>query len=163
MEDGQSKDRKIEADEAVRRWGDAVYRLALARMGNRTDAEDIVQTVFVRFIVREEGFSDDEHAKAWLLRVAANCCCDVQRSAWSRYRAPLDEEPEEADGEAARWGDLWEAVGSLPVEQRVVVHLFYEEGYRIEEIARIVDAKPATVRVRLHRARRALRRLLGGR
>ncbi len=55
---------------------------------------------------------------------------------------------------------VYNAVMQLPDKYRIAVHLFYYEGYSVEEIARMTDAKPSTVKSHLHRAREALRRVL---
>ncbi|RDB63227.1 RNA polymerase subunit sigma-24 [Gordonibacter sp. 28C] len=162
MDDDAAERRCAAVDEAMSAWGDAVYRLAYARLRNRADAEDVMQTVFLRLLRRDEPFVDEGHEKAWLLRVTANCCNDLHRSAWSRHRAAGEDLPDLVAIDDGALRDVWEAVGSLPESQRDVVHLRCEEGYEVDEIAEILGVKPATVRVRLHRARKALRTMLGG-
>ena len=162
MDDDAAERRCAAVDEAMSAWGDAVYRLAYARLRNRADAEDVMQTVFLRLLRRDEPFADEGHEKAWLLRVAANCCNALHRSAWSRHRAAGEDLPEPIAEDDGALRDVWEAVGSLPEPQRDAVHLRCGEGYEVDEIAEILGVKPATVRVRLHRARKALRAMLGG-
>ena len=82
----------VALESAMERWGDTVLRLATSRMGSVADAEDVFQTVFMRLLQSRERFTDDEHLKAWLLRVTINCCNDVHRSPWSKRRAELDED-----------------------------------------------------------------------
>ena len=64
-----------------------LYRLAYARTGSRADAEDVMQEVFVRLLRARPEFRDEEHAKAWLLRVGARCAADVLRAPWRRRAA----------------------------------------------------------------------------
>ena len=155
---------------AIDRWGDAVLRLARSRMGNAADAEDVFQTVFLRLLQSAPRFADDEHAKAWLLRVTVNCCNDAHRAPWRRRRAVFDEDaaksvpaPEPPDADDERLDQLQEALGRLTGRQRAAVHLHYFEGYSTDEVARITGERPATVRSHLHRARKALRIELGER
>ena len=68
-----------------------LYRLAYARTGSRADAEDVMQEVFVRLLRARPEFRDEEHAKAWLLRVGARCAADVLRAPWRRREGPLDD------------------------------------------------------------------------
>ena len=75
---------------AMERYGDAVYRLALCRLGSRADAEDVYQDVFLRLLRDTTAFRDGEHLKAWLLRVTLHCCVDLRRSAWWKRTAPLE-------------------------------------------------------------------------
>ena len=163
---------------AMERWGDAVLRLATARMGNAADAEDVFQTVFMRLLQGSVRFEDDDHLKAWLLRVTVNCCNDAHRSPWSKRRSELDDataaslraseadEPgQEPDDEFAKrnldHADLAAALARLTDQQRTAVHLFYFEGYATDEIAQITGERPGTVRSHLHRARKALKINLG--
>ena len=53
-------------------YGPSIYRLAYARTGQRADAEDVMQEVFVKLLRAKPAFRDEEHRKAWLLRVTAN-------------------------------------------------------------------------------------------
>ena len=131
----------VALESAMERWGDTVLRLATSRMGSVADAEDVFQTVFMRLLQSRERFTDDEHLKAWLLRVTINCCNDVHRSL----------EP----------GDLAAALARLTPQQRTAVHLFYFEGYATDEIAQITGERSGTVRSHLHRARKALKINLG--
>lgn len=103
--------------------GGAVYRLALCRLQNIADAEDVYQDVFLRLLEQETADWDSEHTKAWLLRATVNRCADLHRF---RLRWPvlsLEEVPELArpvdDGAA----ELWDAVARLPEKLRTVVHL----------------------------------------
>ena len=148
--------------DAMERCGDAVYRLALCRLDSRADAEDVYQEVFLRLLRDTTAFRGDEHLKAWLLRVTVNCCNDLRRSAWFRHTAPLEAAPDAAAPEPDDHSDLWQAVRALPDELRTVVWLHYVEGYTADEIAGIAGCRPATVRTRLHRARKRLKHDLEG-
>ena len=61
------------AQQLVVRYGPAIFRLAYARTGSREDAEDVTQETFLRLVRRGKDFQEEEHCRAWLLRVAANC------------------------------------------------------------------------------------------
>ena len=160
-------DQEIFLRNAMETHGDAVYRLALCRLQNTADAEDVYQDVFLRLLGQPAESWDGEHLKAWLLRTALNRCADLHRF---RLRCPalsLEEIPdmarpadETADG--ARPAELWEAVAQLPEKLRTAVHLHYAEGYQTEEIAAMLGVPAATVRTRLRRARMKLKDLWGG-
>lgn len=142
----------------ARRYGPAVFRLAYARTGSRADAEDVMQEVFLRLLRARPEFSSEEHAKAWLLHVAANCANDLFRAPWRRREEPLAEglsAPEEPER-----GGVVEAVLALPPKYRAAVHLYYYEELSVEEIAEILGRRPGTVKSRLSRARALLRRYL---
>ena len=131
------------------RYAGMLYRLAYARTGSRADAEDVMQEVFVRLLRARPEFRDEEHAKAWLLRVGARCAADVLRAPWRRREGPLD------DGLPAP-----EPVLALPAQYRMAVHLYYYEELSVAEIAAVLGKSEGAVKSRLFRARALLRRYL---
>ena len=153
-------------EQVLELYNKMVYRLAYARTGNVQDAEDVLQEVFLRYIRADKTFNDEEHRKAWLLRVTVNCSKTLVTSAWNRRRS--DEETDDGflgaeDRELERWDTdsvVLEAVKSLPEKYRVVVHLFYYEELTVEEIGRITGAGLSAVKTRLHRARNMLKKIL---
>lgn len=150
----------MERQEAARlaeRFGPAVYRLAYARTGNAADAEDVTQDVFLRLLTKAPAFSDDDHARAWLLRVTANRSNDLFRSPWQR-RVPLEELQEESAPAQDNPGETVAAVLALPPKLRVVVHLFYYEELSVAQIAKLLKMREGAVKTRLSRARAILRR-----
>lgn len=169
----QAREATAFLEDAVERWGDTVLRLALRHTGNRADAEDVFQTVFLRLHQSSKRFRDDEHLKAWLLRVTANCCNDLHRSPWHRRCTALGDEglarlakqpdPDAPGSAENRDDELEAALARLSDKQRTAVHLHYYEGYTTDEIAQITGERPATVRSHLHRARKALEIDLGAR
>ena len=117
-------------------------------------------------------FSDDEHVKAWLIRVTINRCRELKRSAWNKHAITTGEltlleggvetEADVADAalEELERNELWQEVMTLPEELRDVVVLTYVEGLTSTEIARALNRPPATIRTRLHRARQQLKEAL---
>lgn len=146
-----------EPAELARAYAPAIYRLAYARTGSRADAEDIMQEVFVRLLRTRPDFADRAHARAWLLRVAANCANDWFRAPWRRREGPLTDSlpaPEHEDG------GVVEAVLALPAKYRTAVHLYYYEELSVAEIAKITGKSESAVKSRLFRARAMLREAL---
>ena len=141
----------------IRRYSDMVYRLAFARTGNRGDAEDLYQEVFLRYLTKAPAFTSEDHRKAWLLRVAVNCANRFHTAPWRRRTEPLSEA---LSVPAPEGEDLWEELRRLPERDRTVLHLYYYEDMTTEEIAKLLDRNPATVRSQLLRARAKLKKLL---
>ena len=141
----------------IRRYSDMVYRLAFARTGNRSDAEDLYQEVFLRYLTKAPAFTSEDHRKAWLLRVAVNCANRFHAAPWRRRTEPLSEA---LSVPAPEGEDLWEELRRLPERDRTVLHLYYYEDMTTEEIAKLLDRNPATVRSQLLRARAKLKKLL---
>ena len=101
-----------------------------------------------------------EKLPQWLLRITAN---EARRLCQRRSRTvPLEDLPGEPAAPEQEMGDgaLWQAVQSLPRDQREAVVLFYYEDLPTEEIARVLGTTPGAVRVRLSRAREKLRSIL---
>lgn len=147
-----------EVARAFDRHGDACLRLAYSYLHNNADAEDILQEVFIRYMGKSPAFESPAHEKAWLLRVTANL--SKNRIDYRKVR-DADELSEELVAEERQdLSFVWEAVKSLPENQREVIHLFYQEGYQTAEIAEILDMKEATVRSHLKRGRDRLKSIL---
>ena len=147
---------------AMEAHGDTVYRLALCRMQNTADAEDVYQDVFLKLLGQKAQKWDGEHLKAWLIRATLNRCADLHRFRLRRPVLALEDIPDLARPLDEGGAELWDAVARLPEKLRTAVHLYYAEGYSTEEIAAMTDCPPVTVRTRLRRARMKLKDLLGG-
>ena len=151
-----------ELSNAMHTYGDTVYRLALCRLQNAADAEDVYQDVFLRLLEQRSGPWDGERLKAWLIRTALNRCADLGRLRRRRGMLPLEEVPDLSGPVDETAAELWDAVARLPEKLRTAVHLFYGEGYESGEIGALLGIPAATVRSRLSRARAELRTVLGG-
>ena len=143
--------------DAVSRYGSMVYRLAYAQTRSRCDADDIFQEVFLRYHRAAPDFASQAHEKAWLLRVTVNRCKSLLASPWRKRSIPLEDVYACPGPEASA---VAEALAALPPGDRTLLHLYYYEGYRTEEIARLLGRNGATVRSQLTRARQKLGRLL---
>ena len=142
----------------ARRYAGDGFRLAYARTGSRADAEDVMQETFIRLLRARPAFAEPEHARAWLLRVAANCANDWFRAPWRRREGPLEDAlpaPEEPEP-----GGVVEAVLALPAKYRIPIHLYYYEELSVAEIAKIMGKSEGAVKSRLFRARALLRDML---
>ena len=149
---------KISATEAFNKYSDMVYRLAFARVKNQYDADDILQEVFLRFIKSKDKVNNEEHAKALLIRITINCSKSMLTSSWFKKTEALSENLSVSMPE----NDTLEAVLRLPQKYRTVIHLHYYCGFSIEEIGKILDHNPSTVKSQLHRARMKLKTELKG-
>ena len=148
----------ISATEAFNKYSDMVYRLAFARVKNQYDADDILQEVFLRFIKSKDKVNNEEHAKALLIRITINCSKSMLTSSWFKKTEALSENLSVTMPE----NDTLEAVLKLPQKYRTVIHLHYYCGFSIEEIGKILDHNPSTVKSQLHRARMKLKTELKG-
>ena len=147
-------------DQAVSHCLDAVYRTALNCCKNRQDAEDVVQTAFLKLLECGTPFQDETHIRRWLIRVAVNESHSLRRSFWRRNVSSLDGQTAEPAFSQPEHSDLFYAVQELPVRYREVVHLYYYEEYNIREIAALLHLSETAVQTRLLRARRKLKQQL---
>ena len=144
-------------EQQVLKYEDALYRIALAMMKNKPDAEDVLQEVFLKLFEKKTIFESAEHEKAWLIRVTINLCKSKFRYAFrKREETLLDIYPAKSEQQ----NSLIEQVMQLPPKYRAVIHLFYYEGYTTGEIAQITRQKEGTVRSLMSRARKKLKLML---
>lgn len=144
-----------EIEMMVNRYSNMLFKLCFTVLGNKTDAEDAVSDTFFRYITKAPKFSSDEHIKAWLIRVAANICKDMHRFYKVHDYINLDDISEscKTDEDCG----IIEEVMRLPSKYKTVIHLFYIEGYKTEEIAKILSISPSAVRKRLQYGREKLK------
>jgi RNA polymerase sigma-70 factor (ECF subfamily) len=160
-------------DEIVARHSDRVYRLAYRLTGNRPDAEDLTQEVFVRVFRSLHTYTPGTF-EGWLHRITTNLFLDQARR---KQRIRFDALPEDADNRlpSAAVGpetasmdqqfdaDVEAALAVLPADFRAAVVLCDVEGLSYEEIADVLGVKMGTVRSRIHRGRAMLRKELAHR
>ena len=146
-----------EYNRIVNQYADTIYRVALSYSKSRFDAEDVVQNTFVKLLVKEVSFQDENYLRRWLIRVAVNACKDIHKSFWRKNVDSMDEISSEPVFMEEEKSDLYYAVMELPLKYRVVVHLFYYEGYSTSEIASILKIPEKTVSTRLFRAKAKLK------
>ena len=135
--------------------GNMLFRLCLITLGNASDAEDVVQETMIKYLQKAPVFENAEHEKAWLITVATNKCKDILRFR-SRHPVVDIDEIKEFTGETSDSGIL-DALMTLPDKFRTVLLLYYVEGYRIEDIAKLIGKTTSAVKMRLHKGRSLLR------
>ena len=144
-------------NEIVAAYRGMVYRLAYSCLGNSFDADDISQEVFLRMYGYKKQFVDEEHKKAFLIRITVNLCKNLQKTAWMRKRVELDENIPADNHSYESESMLRNYVLKLKPNYRAVIYLFYYEGYSVAEIAKILKISETSVTTRLNRARNQLR------
>lgn len=145
-------------EQLVSTYSNSMFRAAYALLGSRDDAEDAVQEAFVRLIEKNPTINDDEHLKAWLLRVTINLSKNMLKASW-RISKSVTQEISYTENES---DEVLFCVMKLEENYRTVIHLYYYEGYSIKEIASILKLPAATVGTRLKRGRERLKKMLEG-
>jgi len=139
----------------VEKYGDMLYRLSVSMLRNKQDAEDSVQDTFMRYLDKKPKFNDEEHEKAWLLRVCINICKNKLRTIKRHEYVSM----EDFVAYEFTYKDftIFDAVSKLPEKYKTVVLLYYVEEYKVDEIAKILDISSSAVKKRLQRAREMLK------
>lgn len=144
-------------NEIVDKYSAMIYRIAYQNLYNVYDAEDIMQDVFVQLISKKSIFMDEEHVKSWLIRVTINLCINYKKTLARKNTIPIDDlEIEFTESERGILEELY----LLPKEERTILYLYYYEGYKIREIAKILGRKQNTVNSKLTRARKKLKEIM---
>lgn len=144
-------------EKVIRYYSDMVYHLAFARTGTKYDADDVFQEVFLRYVKKKPKFKDEEHRKAWLIRVTINCSNNFWSSLW---RKKTQELTKDIFFETEETVNLYTELQKLPPKYREVIHLFYYEDMSLEEISRALKRKNSTIRTQLTRARAMLKKFM---
>ncbi len=143
--------------EAVKRNSQRVFLLALSFTRQRQDAEDVMQTVFLKLWKHPVAFTDETHMDKWLTKVTVNESRSLLRA---RAREPISYDELEALGAVAEQPEereLIAAVMQLPEPLRAVIHLHYYEDLPVKEIAALLSISQAAVKMRLVRGRNLLK------
>lgn len=134
----------------------------MVHLKNSADTEDIFQTVFLKYVLSSVSFENEEHEKAWFIRVTINACRDMLRNLFRRRTVSLDEVMEQPAVLAPDHREVLEAVLSLPEKYRQVIYLHYFEEYSAPEIGKILGKNVNTVYTLLTRSKKLLKEKLGG-
>lgn len=139
------------------RYADTVYRIAFGYLRSQQEAEDVVQTIFLKLL---EGNATVIQGKerAFLTKITINHCKNVLSAAKRHETVPLEQtvlcsQPEEHE--------VFRAVMELPEKYRSVVILHHFEGYSFREIAQFLHIGISTVSMRLYRAKGILKKQIG--
>ena len=146
-------------NEIIEKYSDMVYRIALTRTGCIENAEDIFQDVFIKFSEKKPKFENEEHEKAWFIRVTINMTKNMNNSSWNKKIVTLDES---ITFETKEENEVFSVVCQLPQNYKTVIYLSYYEGYKVKEIASLIKTREGTVKTWLFRAREILREKLEG-
>ena len=152
-------------EELMRAYSGFVYSLGFRMLGRRADAEDVFQETFFRAWSHLQSFRSGGNFTHWIKRIATNLCIDRLKAQKRQQTYENDqveqvrswEEEEPYGGEPEQVNQL---LAQLPVNHRAAVVLFYLEARSVEEVARTLKQKPATVKVWLFRARQKMKALL---
>lgn len=147
---------EFQAKRLVNLYADMILRISYQYLKQTCDAEDICQTVFLKYLVSDMTFDSIEHEKAWIIRTTINACKDHLKSAFFRRTVALEDAALVA---APPVPDNWllDAMKQLPEKYRISLYLYYYEEYSAREIAEVMGVSESAVGQYLARGRRKLR------
>lgn len=151
-----------ELNQAIDTYADMVKRICMVHLKNKADMEDIFQNVFLKYYEDDTIFVNEEHEKAWLIRVTINACKDLLKSFFHSRMVPIDDflnVQMEIPRDKQNY-EILSKVLSLPTKYKNVIYLYYYEEYSVEKIAEILRKKPASVYTLLQRGRKLLKDII---
>lgn len=143
------------------RQAERVYKLCCLYLGNPADAQDAVQSLFLKLVEKKITFQSEQHENGWFCVAARNLSKDFLRSGWRKKRMDAD-----ASAFADKTGQtepaqknpyLEQALRKLPVRQKEVLYLYYYEDYSVREIAGLLKRKESTIQTQLAAGRKKLK------
>ena len=151
-------------EELYEKYAKDVLRVSYFYLGDRQQAEDVTQDVFVRLLTHTPELVPGRE-KAWLLKVALNRCRDLWRAAWVKRvvlgspAMELTPAPDQLEDRLERQ-ELLQAIQRLPADFKDVILLHYYQGLGIAEISQMLNVPEGTISSRLSRGRKKLEDLL---
>lgn len=151
-------------------YSDRIYRMAYRLMGNREEAEDVVQEVYLKLWSMRKGLDKYDSIEALSIRITRNLCLDILRRRKTRQNA-MDAEKKKWEGIHSETPEdsienkeeneiVLSLIEALPEPQRSLVHLRHIEGKEYDEIASMVNMNVNAIRVSISRARKQMREIL---
>lgn len=137
-----------------------LFRICMLHLGNREDTEEAMQEAYMRLLYKSPRFTDEEHEKAWLIRVTTNLCRDMLRSVWRKRVIKMEHIESCYDNPSDL--HIMEEILKLPSKYKTVIYLHYFENYTVKDISGILKLTESAVKMRLKRGREILKMELEG-
>lgn len=150
--------REEEIEEVINRYSNSLFRMCFVVLKNEQDAQDVLQETFIKYMEKAPVFESENHKKAWLFKVSSNLCKDLLR--FKKRNSFVDMEEVERYCIKPEKAEVIKEVMLLPIKYKTAMHLYYIEGYKVEEIAEILKISQSAVKKRMQRGREMLREQL---
>ncbi|TCZ69870.1 RNA polymerase sigma factor SigW [Paenibacillus albiflavus] len=163
--------------ELVELYKDKIYHLGYRMLGNRQEAEDIVQETFMRLYSNLHRYDENQKFSTWIFRIAANLCIDRLRKRKVTYS--LDAEVNDGEGNdyyammssdedtpekqvivSETQRQIRKVIDNMPDKYKSIIVLRYLQDLSLQEISDVLDMPITTIKTRLHRGREYLRKKL---
>ena len=147
----------INVEEIYTRHVDMVYSVSFSYLKNTEDTKDIVSEIFLKLLQKKMMFNDFEHEKAWLIRTTINLCKDYLKRHSRKKTENLDNYENLESGDNLETDETYKLVMNLPEKYKIAIYLHYYEGYKTEEIGKILKKPQSTILSQLREARKLLK------
>ena len=144
-------------DATIDKYSNTINKIAISYTREKAISEDILQDVLIKYMTDSTCFNDEEHKKAWLIRVTINECKKFYRNLWNNKRTSLEDIYPFRDPEKH---EVFYAVMDLPKKYRLIIHLYYYEELSVKEISDALNINESTIRSLLFRGRKMLKGIL---
>ncbi len=145
----------------VDKYGDMVLRIAYTYLKNMDDAEDAVGDLYLKIVDKEPEFNDETHERLWMVRAIINICKNKLNLYWNKNKCSADDAIQIGTFDTYNeTPEVLSAVLALPEKYKTAIYLFYYEGFKTPEIARMMNKTESTVRSIIKRAREKLKSVL---
>ncbi|GKV56573.1 RNA polymerase subunit sigma [Sporosarcina sp. NCCP-2222] len=162
--------RELDIEQLMTDYGEEIKRLVYTYVKDHAATEDVTQEIFLTVYLKMDSFKGDSSVKTWIYSIAVNKCKDYLRS-WHVRKLSIQENimdllkssrhsPDEETVIKMENAQLVEEVLRLPVKYREVVLLYYYRDLAVREISEILQLGESAVKLRLHRGRQKLRKIL---
>ncbi|HTG92106.1 MAG TPA: RNA polymerase sigma factor [Pyrinomonadaceae bacterium] len=142
-------------------YGKKVFRMAVMMLKDVGRAEEVTQDIFLKLWQALPAYDGRAAPSTWLYTIARNTCLSAVRAESYRRTMSLNQVSEPTVSNLAPLKIAWEEyLSKLPEIQREVITLFYLEEKNIKDVAELLDLPEGTVKSHLHRARRALGKMM---
>lgn len=155
MEDKKRINKTENLKNIINKYGNMLFRICYCILCNKQDAEDALQDTMIKYATKAPEFNDEEHEKAWLIKVATNISKNMLITRLRRKTVNIDELVN--IGTEDRDIGVFSAVMELPVKYKIVMTLYYIEGYSVKQVSEITSVSEAAVRKRLQKGRELLK------
>lgn len=142
-------------DEKYSLYSDLIFKLSMTYLGNKSDAQDITQDVFVKLFTTHQTFDTPQHERYWIIRVTINACKNHLSTFWNKNTVGIEAIQDIPINDVH--SDITELLYNLPPKYRIVLYLYYYENYSIEEISNALKIGKSAVKMRLKRGREKLK------
>lgn len=150
----------LNVEHLYQKYKNDLFKVSFTYLKNTQDCEDVIQEAFIKFFTESKDFESEEHVKRWLIKTTVNLCKNQLALFYNKKRVFVEEldkfEFEDEDREVLI------SLMNLSIKYRIVVYLYYIEGYKIAEISELLNISESAVKMRLKRSKEKLRIELEG-